>query len=276
MKFSKTLLGGALSLAMSLTVGSAQAASSASAFLSFSVLSTGGFAWSADPELVASASSDASAADLTGYAEAAGVFSPAYGAASIGSDFAIGTAVPSTAAFSTGTTTVANAQTSTGPSQVFSSLAAFALVPTSGTSSATAFSRSYFTLDAGASVTFQGALFLTAVGSNPAAPVNFNVSEFYGFATGLLEVNGGGLVENTVGGPDTTGLVGDYNLSDADVVTLSYTNATNAAITTYLDSGVSVYSASALAPIPEPGTYAMLLAGLLVMGFVAVRRQSQK
>ena len=276
MKLSKTLLYSALSLAMSFTVSSAQAASSASAFLSFSVLSTSGFAWSVDLDLNSSASSDIVAADLTGYAEAAGVFSPAYGPASIGNDVAVGTAVPSTAAFSTGTTSIANAQTSTGPSQVFSSLSAFALVPTSGTASATAFGRSYFTLDAGASVTFQGALFLTAVGSNPAAPVNYNVSDFYGYASGLLEVNGGGLIENTVGGPEVTGLVGNYNVSDADVITLSYTNTTNAAITTYLDRGVSVYSASALAPIPEPGTYTMLLAGLLVMGFVAVRRQSPK
>ena len=274
MKFSKTLLTSALTLAISFTASSAHANSSASAFLSFSVLSTGGFAWSVDPELASSASSDIVAADLTGYEDAAGVFNPAYGPASMANDFAIGTAVPSTAAVSTGTTTVANAQTFTGPSQVFSSLSAFALVPTSGTSSATAFSRSYFTLDAGASVTFQGALFLTTVGSNPAFPANYNVGEFYGFATGLLEVSGGGLVENTVGGPDATSLVGNYNLSDADLITLSYTNTTNAAITTYLDSGVSVYSASALAPVPEPSTYAMLLAGLCALGFVAARRQS--
>ena len=270
-KFSKTLLTSALSLALSFTASSAHANSSASAFLSFSVLSTGGFAWSVDPELASSASSDIVAADLTGYAEAAGVFSPAYGPASIGNDFAVGTAVPSTAAFSTGTTTVANAQTSTGPSQVFSSLSAFALVPTSGTASATAFGRSYFTLDAGASVTFQGALFLTAIGSNPSAPINFNVDEFYGFASGLLAVDGGDSLESQIGGP---GWVGDYSLSDARVLTLSYTNTTNAAITTYPDSGVGVYSASALAPIPEPGTYAMLLAGLCLMGFVAARRQS--
>ena len=281
MKFSKTLLCGALSLAMSFAVSSAQAASSASAVLSFSVLSAGGFAWSADPSLPSYASSEATAADLTGFTESAGVFSPAYGPASTDSHLVVGTGVPATSASSSGTTTVANAQTFASPSMMFNSLSAFALVPTQGQASATAFGRSYFTLNAGSavtfqgslSVTFQGSLFLGAVGFNPAAPANYNVSDFYGFAAGFLQVDGGSLVDKQIGG---TPVVGAYNLTDASTLSLTYTNTTSAPITTYLDSGASVYSASALAPIPEPGTYVMLLAGLLAMGFVAVRRQSHE
>ncbi len=275
MKLSPTLLYGALSLAISLASGSANAASSASAFLSFSVLSTGGFAWSGDPSQPSYATSDVVSADLTGYAESAGVFTPAYGPASTVSDLAVGIAVPASVAVTNGPTTGATAQTFSNSTQVLSSLSAFALVPTSGTASANAFSRSYFTLAAGATVTFQGALVLAVNGSNPAAPANYNVSDFYGYASGLLAVDGGGSRDNEIGGPAAAGGIGIYNLTNAGPVTLSYTNTGSTALTTYLDSGVGVYSASALAPIPEPGTYAMLLAGLLMMGFVAVRRQSR-
>ncbi len=275
MKLSPTLLYGALSLAISLASGSANAASSASAFLSFSVLSTGGFAWSGDPSQPSYATSDVVSADLTGYAESAGVFTPAYGPASTVSDLAVGIAVPASVAVTNGPTTGATAQTFSNSTQVLSSLSAFALVPTSGTASANAFSRSYFTLAAGATVTFQGALVLAVNGSNPAAPANYNVSDFYGYASGLLAVDGGGSRDSEIGGPAAAGGIGIYNLTNAGPVTLSYTNTGSTALTTYLDSGVGVYSASALAPIPEPGTYAMLLAGLLMMGFVAVRRQSR-
>ena len=274
MKLSSTLLYSALSLAITLSSGSANAASSASASLSFSVLSSGGFAWLSDSALPAYASSDAVSADLIGYAESAGVFTPAYGPASTTSDLVVGTAVPASVAVGSGTTTVATAQTFSNPTQVFSSLSAFALVPTAGTASANAFSRSYFTLAAGATVTFQGALVLAVNGSNPAAPASYNLSEFYGYASGLLAVDGGDLRSSEIGGPTTAGVIGSYNLTDAGALTLSYTNTGDSAITTYLDSGVSVYSASALAPVPEPGTYAMLLAGLVAMGFVAARRKS--
>lgn len=273
-KLSSTLLYSALSLAITLSSGSANAASSASASLSFSVLSSGGFAWLSDSALPAYASSDTVSADLIGYAESAGVFTPAYGPASTTSDLAVGTAVPASVAVGSGTTTVATAQTFSNPTQVFSSLSAFALVPTAGTASANAFSRSYFTLAAGATVTFQGALVLAVNGSNPAVPASYNLSEFYGYASGLLAVDGGDLRSSEIGGPTTAGVIGSYNLTDAGALTLSYTNTGDSAITTYLDSGVSVYSASALAPVPEPGTYAMLLAGLVAMGFVAARRKS--
>ena len=273
-KLSPTLLYSALSVAISLSSGSANAASSASASLSFSVLSNGGFAWLSDATLPAYASSDVVSADLIGYAESAGVYTPAYGPVSATSDLAVGTAVPASVAVGSGTTTVATAQTYSNPTQAFSSLSAFALVPTAGTASANAFSRSYFTLAAGATVTFQGALVLAVNGSNPTGPANYNLSEFYGYASGLLAVDGGDLRSSEIGGPTAAGVVGAYNLTDAGALTLTYTNTGDTAITSYLDSGVSVYSASALAPVPEPGTYAMLIAGLFAMGFVAARRKS--
>lgn len=273
-KFSPTLLYSALSLAISLSGGSANAASSASASLSFSVLSSGGFAWLSDADLPTYASSEAVSADLIGYAESAGVYTPSYGPIRSTSDLVVGKAVPASVAVGSGATTVATAQTYSNPTQVFSSLSAFALVPTAGTASANAFSRSYFTLDAGATVTFQAALVLAVNGSNPVAPANYNVSEFYGYASGLLAVDGGDSLGREIGGPTSAGVIGAYNLTDAGPLTLRYTNTGDTAITAYLDSGVSVHSASALAPVPEPGTYAMLLAGLFAMGFVVVRRKS--
>ncbi len=279
-KLPPTLLYGALSLAILLSSGAANAASSASASLSFSVLSSGGFAWLADPALPAYASSDAVSADLTGFVESAGVFTPAYGPVISTSDLAVGTAVPASvavAAFS-GTTTSAMAQTSSatqGSSSLFA-LAALASVPTAGTASANAFSRSYFALEPGATVTFQGVLVLAVNGSNPVAPTDYNVSEFYGYASGLLAVDGGDSRNSEIGGPVSASVIGTYNLTDDGALTLSYTNSGDSAITTYLDSGVSVYSASALAPIPEPGSYAMLVAGLAAIGFVASRRKSRE
>lgn len=272
MKFSNYLACSALSLAVSFGVNPAHAASAASASFSFSVLSTGGFAWSADPVDASSSSSDVSAADFTGWAESAGVFSPSYGPAGVSSTTNIGSAVPSSAASSSGSVTFASAATFTDPSSRVGTLLAVASVPTEGIASATAFSRSYFTLDAGASVTFEGALFLSLSGTNPALPANYNGSDFYGYASGLLAV-GDALDITEIGGPGATGLAGSYSLNDVGRLSVSFTNRSNEAVTTYLDSGVTVYSASAIAPIPEPSTYISLLAGLAVVGFVLKRRQ---
>jgi len=141
-------------------------------------------------------------------------------------------------------------------------------VPSEGRADATSFARSFFSLAPGASVTFQGALFLSVTGTNPSLPANFNVSDFYGFASGLLAV-GNNTVLRELGGPASTGAVGSYSLNDIGPLTLTVTNTSGAPLTSFLDSGVTVYSASV---VPEPGIYALLLAGLGVIGFVARRR----
>ena len=65
--------------------------------------------------------------------------------------------------------------------------------------------------------------------------------------------------------------VGGKNLLLGTGLSLTVTNTTGSALTSFLDSGVTVYSASV---VPEPGTYALLFAGLAAVGFV-VRRKSQ-
>jgi len=74
-----------------------------------------------------------------------------------------------------------------------------------------------------------------------------------------------------LGGPAGTGMVGSYSLNNIGPLSLTVNNTTGVALTSYLDSGVTVYSASV---VPEPANYALLLAGLVAVGLF-VRRKSQ-
>ena len=252
-------------LVWALAAPAALANSGASASLSFSVLGGPGFTWLATP--ASTADSSVAVSGLTGFQFAAGVFSPEYGPAQVAVDLAIGTGIPGSSAAATAGSVFGNAFTLGGPSAA--SLSASALVPDSGKAEATSFARSWFSLGSGASVTFQGALLLAVTGNNIALPANYSTGDFYSFASGLLAVGSQEAARN-LGGPATTGFVGSYSLNDLGVLSLTVTNTTGSLLTTYLDSGVTVYSASV---VPEPGSYALLLAGVGALAFV-VRRKS--
>jgi PEP-CTERM motif len=253
------------SLALVLAAPLAQADSAASAILSFNVVSTSGFTWLTTPE--SSADSAATAVAMNGFSLAADVFNPNYGAAATDSALVLGTAVPAATAGTSAGDVFANAFTS-GNAR-FATLSANALVPVDGKAEAASFARSWFSLSAGASVTFQGALSLSVTGTNPALPASYSTGDFFSYATGLLAV-GSDEAMRELGGPASTGMAGSYSLNDFGALSLTVTNTTGDTFTTYLDSGVAVYSAS---PVPEPGTYALLLAGLVGVVFIS-RRQS--
>jgi len=253
-------------LVLALTTPLAHAGSAASASLSFNVLAGSGFSWLALPASYADTS--ASAEEFAGFGLVAGTFSPNFGPAALASNLSLGTAVPMSTAGTTAGSVFANAFSFGTPGNA--TLQASALVSSEGRAAATSFARSFFSLAPGASVTFQGAVFLSVTGNNPSLPANYNVSDFYGFASGLLAV-GSNEVLRELGGPASTGLVGSYSLNNTGPLNLTVTNMTASAMNSFLDSGVTVYSASV---VPEPGTYALLFAGLAVVGFVA-RRKSQ-
>ena len=250
-----------LSLSLALAAPLAQANSGAQAFLSFNVLSASGFNWLTTP--MSAADTSASSTPLDGFTLSAGFFSPNYGPTVSNAGLALGTAVPAATAGASAGDVFSNA-VSFG-NAMSATLAANVLVPTSGKAEATTFARSWFSLSPGASVTFQGALMLSVTGTNIAWPANYITNDFYGFASGLLAV-GSNEALRALGSPATTGMVGTYSLNNSGPLSLTVTNATASPLTTFLDSGVTVYSASA---VPEPGTYALLLAGLGVVAFIA-------
>ncbi len=255
-----------LALALALAAPLAHAGSAASASLSFTVLASSGFSWLTAP--VSTADSSATAAELTGFEFAAGVFSPGFGPAVTANDLALGVAVPASTANASAGPVFASAFSFGNANNA--SLQASALVPGEGRADATSFARSFFSLAPGASVTFQGALFLSVTGNNPSLPANYSLGDFYGFASGLLAA-GSDTVLSELGGPAGTGMAGSYSLNNIGPLSLTVTNTTGSPFTSFLDSGVTVYSASV---VPEPGTYALLIAGLATVGFV-VRRKSQ-
>lgn len=252
-------------LVLALAAPAAQANSAASASLSFTVIASPGFTWLSMPPSLADSS--ASAAELTGFEFSAGFFNPVYGPVSSQINVQPGAGVPNSSAAAIADTVFANAATLGSPTSA--NLSASALVPESGRAEATSFARSFFSLEAGASVTFQGALLLSMTGNNIPLPAGYVGNDFYSFASGLLAV-GSQEVLRELGGPAATGMVGNYSLNDLGTLSLTVTNTTGSLLTTYLDSGVAVYSASV---VPEPGTYALLLAGLGAVSLI-VRRKS--
>lgn len=115
--------------------------------------------------------------------------------------------------------------------------------------------------------------FSLASASNVASSVS-SIGTIVPATYGLFSVGGDGLV----GTADDTATPFAWNFGGAPVVH----NATLAAGSYYYAvfgvalgaSAYSINSAAAATPVPEPETYAMLLAGLGVVGFLARRRQS--
>jgi hypothetical protein len=267
-------------LVLAFAACAAHAGSGATAQLSFSASSAGGFSWLNDAMSVSYAASDALAVDQAGWAESAGFFSPNYTAgSSASSGVTLGLAVPASMAAtgapatsfgSAHTATPANTVTLGNPGFTAASLAATAIVPVAGLVSASAFATSWFTLAPGASVTFNGSLFLSLNGSNPALAPAYIVNDFYGYASGRMEIIGGAVQDAELTAPASGGMPGYYADHSTTSFLLTVTNSGASSMNYALDSGVAVYSAS---PIPEPGTYALALAGLAIVGFVARRRQ---
>jgi hypothetical protein len=259
----------AVPLAAALLPATASAQSAASAALSFTALAASGFAWIDNPGDPSNATSTVAAADFAAWvADPFGDFVPTYGMAGSASLSVDGLAVPVTGANTVGTVTYASAYTFTAPGGTQASLQAATLVPVAGQGNATAFARSWFSLAPGASVTFQGALFLSVSGERPALPANFITTDFYGYASALM-ASGALLQQRETGNPLAAYAAGPYAFNDVGLLTLTVSNPGPGPLVSFLDTGVSVYSAS---PVPEPGTYALLLAGLAAVVFVARRR----
>lgn len=93
------------------------------------------------------------------------------------------------------------------------------------------------------------------------------VIDFAGTLTGTayLGVHYGGGGSSPAPGGDSTAFYRYDNLSALDVFTLNFGAS----------SDVKLYSATVVPGIPEPETYALLLAGLGAVGFMAKRRRTQ-
>lgn len=154
------------------------------------------------------------------------------------------------------------------PLAPYAFLQASTTMPQGGYGASDAFVRSYFSLAPGASVTFTGGLLLSVFGTNQAFTPDHITTDLYGSATGLLAIDGVPEDSRTIGSAALPYTAGAYGFNQATTLSVSITNSTASDMTGYFDAGVSVYAVSA---VPEPGTYAMLLAGLACMGLVAHR-----
>ncbi|RVU45617.1 PEP-CTERM sorting domain-containing protein [Rubrivivax rivuli] len=147
-------------------------------------------------------------------------------------------------------------------------LQASGLAPVAGYTAAGASARSFFSLQPGSSVTFLGALNLGVSGNQPGLPDSYLTTELFGYATGLLSA-GGMSDSREIGNATAAYTPGAYSFGETALLSVTVINDSNTVYTGYLDSAVGIYAVSA---VPEPGTYALLLAGVLVVGFVARRR----
>lgn len=259
----------ALAAATTLTSGAALAESTASASLTFLVQPSMGFSWVASPDLPSFAEADVNAADFDTWLPTAGTFVPEYGTGGIGYAVTPGAGLLPAAANAGGVDTYATALTFGDATQRLGALSAAAIVPVAGQAAGTAFMRAWFELAPGASVTFRGAVTLAVTGANLAWPAGYVTNDFYGYATGLLAIGSNEQVFE-IGGPDSTSAVGSYALNDLGQFLLTLSNTGSEPLVNHLDAGVFVYSASV---VPEPSTWALLFAGLGVVGFVALRRR---
>lgn len=156
------------------------------------------------------------------------------------------------------------------PSVPYAQLGALTTMSWGGYGVGDAFVRSYFSLAAGASVSFTSELLLSVTGTNPAFTPDHITTDLYSAATGLMAIDGVPEDSRTMGNAALPYTAGPYAFNQVTSFSVSITNSTAADMTGFLDAGLSVYAVSA---VPEPGTYALLLAGLACTGLVAHRRR---
>ncbi len=247
----------------------AQAQSAATASLSFSVIAGNGFSWLDDPLSPSSSVSEATAAGFQAWvADGIGGWVPQYATPSDAGQTESGVALPQTQALSFSGSTFSSASVLPQAGNRAATLQAAGIAPVAGYTAAGASARSYFTLQPGSSVTFLGALNLGVSGLQPTLPSAYITTELFGYATGLLSA--GGLTDGReIGNAALAYTPGNYSFGETALLSVTVSNDSNAVYTGYLDSAVGIYAVSA---VPEPSTYALLLAGVLVVGFVARRR----
>lgn len=247
----------------------AQAQSAASATLSFSVVAGSGFSWLDDPLSPSSSVSEATAAGFQAWvADGIGSFVPQFATPSDAGMTETGLGVPASQALSFSGSTFSSASVLAQAGSQAATLQATGIAPVAGYTAAGASARSYFSLEAGSSVTFLGALNLGLSGTQPVLPDSYLTTELFSYATGLLSA--GGMSDGReIGNAASAYTPGAYSFGETALLSITVSNTSNTVYTGYLDSAVGVYAVSA---VPEPSTYALLLAGVLVVGFVARRR----
>jgi hypothetical protein len=130
-----------------------------------------------------------------------------------------------------------------------------------------------FSLAPGATMTLQWNR--TIAGSNGGQP---NASDAYSFNNSLV-VNTSGIIAGEWTGFPPVYATGDaseplgFSIADSGLQTVSYTNSSDTLLIGEFRGSVQVYSRDAVALVPEPAHYALMLAGLATVGFMARRKR---
>jgi hypothetical protein len=266
--FSRVVLAAAVVLSLGYASANAQS-SSASATLSFNVVASSPTAltWLAADSF---SSSNASSAAFAGWSPTGfGEFAPTFNTPVTDSATTLGLWRQSSSALAADGLNFSSSFTFS-PTTRQASLQTTSTIDQGGFGSGDAFVRSHFSLAPGASVTFTGGLTLSVFGTNQAFTPDYITTDLYGSATGLMSIGGFAEDSRTIGNAALPYTAGNYAFNEAQTLSVSMTNNTASAMNGYFEAGVGVYSVSA---VPEPGNYAMLLAGLACVGLVAHRRR---
>lgn len=98
------------------------------------------------------------------------------------------------------------------------------------------------------------------------SPDSFNVIDIYSDGFGVVSYTGSQL-------GSTNGFIANGNNTNTGLFTIAGVNGATIDHVVFRSSGVA-FEVAVAAPVPEPQTYALMLAGLAAMGFVARRRRA--